>query len=89
LFLPIGCGWIVLPKNLTVSADGEARPIAPNDPEGGRAMNRRVEFIRVERHHTPDFGGASRYVGSCRVFPAAVSKYDLVASDDGRDSHVT
>jgi outer membrane protein OmpA-like peptidoglycan-associated protein len=33
---------------LTVGADGEARLIASNDPEGGRAMNRRVEFIRVE-----------------------------------------
>jgi outer membrane protein OmpA-like peptidoglycan-associated protein len=33
---------------MTVGAHGEARLIASSGPEGGRAMNRRVEFIRVE-----------------------------------------
>jgi len=33
---------------LTTRGYGETRPIASNDSEHGRAMNRRVEFIRVE-----------------------------------------
>jgi outer membrane protein OmpA-like peptidoglycan-associated protein len=39
-------GRAVDPRRLLVVGFGEARPIAPNDSEAGRAMNRRVE-IRI------------------------------------------
>ena len=35
-------------ERLVVRAYGESRPIDSNDTDEGRAMNRRVEFIRVE-----------------------------------------
>jgi outer membrane protein OmpA-like peptidoglycan-associated protein len=36
------------PSRLTMKGYGETRPIASNDSEGGRYLNRRVEFIRAE-----------------------------------------
>ena len=35
------------PYRLSIKAYGETRPIASNESEEGRALNRRVEFIRV------------------------------------------
>ena len=36
------------PSRLTMKGYGETRPIASNDSEKGRSLNRRVEFIRAE-----------------------------------------
>jgi outer membrane protein OmpA-like peptidoglycan-associated protein len=36
------------PDRLTMKGYGETRPIASNDSEKGRSLNRRVEFIRAE-----------------------------------------
>ena len=36
------------PSRLMMKGYGETRPIASNDNEGGRYLNRRVEFIRAE-----------------------------------------
>lgn len=36
------------PTRLTVEGYGETKPIASNDSEKGRSLNRRVEFIRIE-----------------------------------------
>jgi outer membrane protein OmpA-like peptidoglycan-associated protein len=36
------------PNRLTMKGYGEIRPIASNDSEKGRSLNRRVEFIRIE-----------------------------------------
>ena len=36
-------------ERLTWKGYGEAKPLAPNTTEDGRAMNRRVEFRVVER----------------------------------------
>ena len=36
------------PSRLTIEGYGENRPIASNDSEKGRSLNRRVEFIRIE-----------------------------------------
>ena len=35
-------------SRLTMKGYGEAKPIASNDDDNGRALNRRVEFIRTE-----------------------------------------
>jgi type VI secretion system protein ImpK len=37
------------PSRLTAEGLGETRPVAPNDSAGGRAQNRRVEVILMER----------------------------------------
>ena len=36
------------PSRLTMKGYGETRPIASNDSEKDRSLNRRVEFIRAE-----------------------------------------
>ena len=38
----------IAPDRLSCQGYGEKRPIKPNTDEYGRAMNRRVEFIRIE-----------------------------------------
>jgi outer membrane protein OmpA-like peptidoglycan-associated protein len=35
-------------SQLIMKGYGETKPIASNDSESGQALNRRVEFIRVE-----------------------------------------
>jgi outer membrane protein OmpA-like peptidoglycan-associated protein len=39
-------GHRVDPKRLTSRGEGLSRPIAPNDTEDGRALNRRVELLK-------------------------------------------
>ena len=36
------------PNRLTVTAFGKSRPLAPNDTPENRAVNRRVEFRRIQ-----------------------------------------
>jgi outer membrane protein OmpA-like peptidoglycan-associated protein len=36
------------PSRLTIEGYGENRPVASNESEKGRSLNRRVEFIRIE-----------------------------------------
>jgi outer membrane protein OmpA-like peptidoglycan-associated protein len=38
----------IVSSRLTIQGYGEKKPIASNDSDNGRALNRRVEFIRVE-----------------------------------------
>jgi hypothetical protein len=40
--------YAIAPDRLLCQGYGEKRPIKPNTDESGRAMNRRVEFIRIK-----------------------------------------